>query len=145
MSGYRYAFTVSSLMHARQALCPLSYTPCLFNFYYHPLVKAGLTNPDPPAAASQSAEVTGIHHSIQPSSLSAAATFYLESSSTLNLQRMTQHSSTPEPLEIQASPCAHLCSKYGLPCASSPVLLFFPGDGGRRVYSHTHALPDLWL
>jgi hypothetical protein len=55
-----------SLMHARQALCPPSYTHCLFNFYYHHSVKTGLLHSGPPAAASQSAEVTGIHHGIQP-------------------------------------------------------------------------------
>lgn len=54
-----------SLMHSRQALCPLSYIRCLFKFYYHHLGKTGLLNSGLPAAASQSAEVTETDHGMQ--------------------------------------------------------------------------------
>lgn len=119
-----------SLMHS----CPLSYIRCLFNFYYHHLVKTGLLNSGPPAAASQSAEVTETDHGMQTLTIICSGCVFTTSSELVNND---QHSSTPEPLEIQASPCAHLCSKYGSPCASKALSLLPLGWGEGGVFARS--------
>lgn len=58
--------------------------PVLFLLLSSCFVKTGLLSPDPPAAASQSAEVTGTHPGIQPLVLFAVAAFYIKSESVSN-------------------------------------------------------------